>query len=128
MKCLIEEKKMLSDITKCNYELLNEIKRIKSQGNYVILLSDFYLGKDVVGDLLTNKLGEDAFNLFDEIVVSCDINANKSSGSSYQYILNKYKILPKNCLMTGDNILSDFIMAKKYGLKARLWRKHEKKF
>ena len=103
----------------CNCSLIKKINRIKSEGNKVIVLSDFYLGKEFFSNLFENK---GITIVFDDILVSCDINANKSSGTAYQYFLDKYEISSKDCTMLGDNFYSDYYRAKQNGLCAKWYR------
>lgn len=118
-----EEVADLHRVTFANSELRNEITNNKKNGIPSFILSDFYLGREYLYALLEEKLGGNT--LFDNIIVSCDINANKSSGTAYAYLVDKYRIVPQECLMTGDNFRSDYYNAHRAGFEVRLWKRKQ---
>lgn len=123
-----EEIEDLKRSTYSNKKLVDDAYDLHQNGRTVIMLSDFYLGKKVLQSLLDNQIKEYSNgDLFSDIYVSCDINANKSSGTAYTYILNKYGLKPSEFWMTGDNIRSDYINAIISGMGARLCRDEKKK-
>lgn len=107
--------------TRLNTKLVTEIEHKRADGCQIIVLSDFYLGKQVLSELIEDKLIKGS-DLFDEIIVSCDINANKSSGTAYMYLIDTLGVDPAACYMTGDNLRSDYLNAIAKGFGARWYR------
>ncbi len=110
----------------CDDKCVQEIKKHKDMKNLVIIISDFYLGKEfLLAILLHFKIDK----LFDEIFVSSDVNRRKSTGSLYKYVLSFYKCLPQNLVMSGDNYFSDISVPSKLGISAhyREYKSHYKK-
>lgn len=123
-KALQEEIADLHRITFPNTVLQEEIRRNQKNGIPSYVLSDFYIGKEYLQQLLVQKQFEP--KLFKKIIVSCDINANKSSGTAYSYLIDHYGIVPQDCLMTGDNFRSDCYNARRAGFEVRLWKKKQR--
>ncbi len=98
-------------------KVIEELAKKKKAGNFIVLLTDFYMPKCFFENIL------DMFNiryLFDDIVVSSEIGLRKSTGNLYKYVIDKYGFNVKNMLMIGDNRLSDFERPKQLGIKAKL--------
>jgi len=62
-----------------NEELISILTHYKQQGNRIYLLSDFYLSKKVVSQLLDFH---EISHLFDDIFISCSIGESKKKGDS----------------------------------------------
>ena len=97
-----------------NKKVLNFITKQKQAGNKIYLLSDYYHSKNYIIELLTH-LG--VIGLFDDIFISNQYKKSKYSGSFYSYVLTKLNLPAKDCVMIGDNVISDIKNAKKAGLK-----------
>lgn len=97
-----------------NKKVLNFITKQKRAGNKIYLLSDYYHSKNYIIELLTH-LG--VIGLFDDIFISNQYKKSKYSGSFYSYVLTKLNLPAKDCVMIGDNVISDIKNAKKAGLK-----------
>ncbi|WP_252229317.1 hypothetical protein [Clostridium sp. ZBS15] len=79
----------------------------------IIIISDMYLSKEIVKNLLklNNYVG------YDELYVSCEINKTKASGSIYSYIRLEMDIEEsQRWIHIGDNYISDVVNANKNGL------------
>lgn len=86
----------------------NLLYKLKEDGKLICVISDFYIGKEFLKELLEKIFGKD---IFDEIFVSSDFNKEKVNGSLFS-------LLPsKNILMVGDNIKSDFTIPSKLGFE-----------
>jgi len=122
----IQQKLGISDEMKNNWkntEVLTEKKYLiqrkkiceafeyaKSQGKEVFLVSDMYLPKDILGELLNGL----CINIDSEhILVSCDYRFTKSSGL---FDVLKSKAIGKKILHIGDNYEADILSAKNYGI------------
>ncbi|MDA8987510.1 HAD family hydrolase [Planktomarina temperata] len=80
-----------------------------------VFLSDFYFNSDYIWKLIKK-------NGFDDLVQdgfsSCEINANKRSGSAFLYLLESYRLSPDDVIHIGDNYDSDILQARKLNIKA----------
>ena len=84
-----------------------------SCGKEVILVSDMYLGHDVIEDIL-KKCGCEKYK---KLYLSSDNYKTKQSGSLFKQIINEYGI-NKKYLHIGDNLHSDYNVPKSLGMDA----------
>lgn len=83
-------------------KMVNALKHIKKNLNKkIILISDMYLTKEIITDILHRNGIDD----YDEIYISCECDARKDNGSMWDYIRNKYS--GQEILHIGDNETSD---------------------
>lgn len=101
-----------------NTSYIKWLKKQKQNGTSIVCVTDYYLCKDDVESILEIYGVEK--DLFDEIYVSSDLHARKSTGSLYKVVLEKLSAEPTNCYMVGDSRHSDVLMARKQGIKAHL--------
>ncbi|MCC7006911.1 MAG: hypothetical protein IT497_09755 [Ottowia sp.] len=87
-----------------------------------IFISDFYLGKEYIFELLKH-INADKF--FDDGYVSCDIGLNKRSGRLFQHVLNIENQPAQSFFHFGDNQHSDVNVAHRLGLNAELFLPHD---
>lgn len=102
-----------TDICYSNQFMLKIYSELKKINKTIIATSDMYLPKNVINNILS-KCG---YKDFSDIYTSCDLNLSKSNGNIYNHIKSTYGI-DKSYIHVGDNYLSDFINAKKYGFHA----------
>lgn len=96
-------------------QCMKEVLKFCENTEYkIILVSDFYFGKDIMSLFLKNLR---IFNLFSNIYISCDYRKSKHNNDLYQLVLNKESINAEKCVMIGDNEISDIINAKKFNIK-----------
>ncbi|MFC4097913.1 HAD family hydrolase [Euzebyella saccharophila] len=112
---LYKEADILSEIAVqfTNEELVAELYRLKTQGYTIYLVSDFYLPKAVISKIIEHH---GFLDLFEDIFVSCSVDACKENGSIYDDVLQRLKVSPDKVVMVGDNMQSDVINAEKKGL------------
>lgn len=129
-KIAIDEEVMVeSEVQKPDKQLVKEIKKAKKQGQKVYCISDMYLSKQMLCTIFNNLEIKD---LFDDIFVSCEYLKNKKSGSLYNIVLKKLKAKPEECIMIGDNQVSDYENPKEKGIDAihldrtKNYKKYEK--
>ncbi|WP_044938019.1 glycosyltransferase [Pseudobutyrivibrio sp. LB2011] len=82
-------------------------KIAKSIGKKVSFTSDMYLGKDV----LSNILHKNGYTDYDELLISCDCNASKRTGSLYNVLIDRFGVNSYSILHIGDNWDSDVCKA-----------------
>jgi HAD superfamily hydrolase (TIGR01549 family) len=119
-KCMYEreidlEKQTLQanpDIQKCFQYAVEQKKK-------VVIISDMYLPKSVIEDVLTlnNYTG------YDKLYLSSDYFLTKHTGRLFAFVLNDMNVDGRNMLHIGDNYYSDLIMARKNGLHTCLYKK-----
>lgn len=80
-------------------QILNECIAL---GKDVYLISDMYLPKNILTDIL-HHLSIDAYK---DLLVSCEYNKKKSTGLFDEYLLEK-NLLPSDCLHIGDDFYAD---------------------
>ncbi|MEC5270230.1 HAD-IA family hydrolase [Heyndrickxia coagulans] len=82
----------------------------------VILISDMYLDKTTLTSILERNGYEDYYRFY----LSSEIGVKKSTGNLYKYVLKDLMIQPSKIVHIGDNIKSDYLMAKKNRIKTFL--------
>lgn len=107
---IIKQMEIDIEISYCqpNYEIKKLYEYCKLNGKKIIAISDMYLEKEIIKQLL-KKCGYEIENIY----VSCDCKANKSDGSLFVYAMNQEKIESNNIIHIGDNWKADFFGAKR---------------
>lgn len=98
-------------------DLFDLIKYFKKKNKKIILISDMYLSKKSITEILSNL---DIVRFVDDIFVSSEYLISKRSGKLYKYILEKYNTRPEKCCMIGDNKNADYIAPLSLGIKPYL--------
>lgn len=107
-----------------NNNVINILKRYKRNGCKILLVSDFYCGKNFISKCLSNfKL----LDLIDDVFVSCDLKMSKRTGTIYNYLLCNLDIQSGDVLMIGDNKFSDYQKARENSIDAIRVFSHYKK-
>lgn len=107
------EKKAIS----VDKKMLNIAIDGKKTGKKIVIISDFYMPKIFFEEILSyNKLD----TIFDEIYVSSEYNARKSTGNLYYKVLEQLKYETNQILMIGDNRQSDYNIPLKIGFNAEI--------
>lgn len=100
-----------------NDEIYQLVKNASKLEKKVVLLSDMYLSKNQILDILSYN--DVDITLFDDIIISNENKSNKQNGMLYDVLLEKYSELsPEQILHIGDNKNGDYIQAKKKGIQA----------
>lgn len=107
---------------KLEYENSYSIKKVQSivselrnKNKKIIFISDMYLDNEFIKSLL---IKHDFFLPQDKLYVSSDLYLTKRSGDLYRHVLQKEGLSPHEMLHHGDNLFSDFVVAKKNGIDA----------
>jgi len=91
-------------------ETIALLPKIKASGHKLYYLSNFHT------DLKKYIFDEyDFFNLFDGGIFSCDVNACKPSPLIYHRLLDKYSLIPEECVFF-DDMEENAVAAQKEGL------------
>lgn len=84
---------------KRGHELYSKAKKMKKR---VIFVSDMYLSKDFVSNLLKNNGFEN-----ETLYISSEIGMRKKTGSIWRHVLNDCKLTASEVLHIGDDISAD---------------------
>lgn len=99
-----------------NPAMIEVIKKLKEKNIRIILVSDMYLKrKDICDILLSHGISQ---NLFENIFVSSEFRARKSTGHLFEHVFKTCHISPEELLHIGDNRNSDYKMPLCLGAKA----------
>ena len=90
------------------------LQTLRKQGKGVYLLSNAQRAFTMPE---LNKL--EIASLFDGIILSSDVGVKKPDGAIFAYILAKYDLNPKTCLMVGNDIAADMMGAEAVGIAGR---------
>lgn len=79
----------------------------------IVIVTDIYLNEKVIEDIL--KKNNIKYNY---LYVSSSVKYTKSSGELFKYVLNDLKIDPNQIIHIGDNLKSDYLNPRKYGINS----------
>lgn len=108
------EFEMESKLLVIRKEIVKIYEYVKKANKKILLVSDMYWKKDQVIKFL--KINE--IDGFDNIYISCELNKSKADGTIWSWLAEKYP--DKKILHIGDNRISDYEQAEKYGFEAIL--------
>lgn len=115
------ELELETEATFANRELLSPLRDLRNRGFRLVYLSDMYLGKEIIGQLLdANGFGA----LFDEGYVSADVGKLKRTGRIFEHVLQQENLQPEQLLHIGDNPVADGKVPASLGIRAWLLRMH----
>ena len=90
--------------------LMQEIyKEIKKRGKTIIIVSDMYLPKSVLQEILEGN----GYGGYEKLYVSCEYEKSKWNGELYEVVKQEYS---GKIIHIGDNRQSDVVMARKKGI------------
>ncbi|WP_027206774.1 hypothetical protein [Butyrivibrio fibrisolvens] len=109
-------------LAEVNYEMHELFCKCISLGKDVYLCSDMYLDKETIESILNanNYFG------YKKILLSSECKVTKQNKGLYHELIKYAKVSPDRILHIGDNFRSDFINAKKCGIKSWWYRPSEK--
>lgn len=122
IKCEEKQKKILYEAeieAEKNFIYPNmEIKKIFDRcvecGKHVVLISDMYLEKLVIEDILC----ECGYQGYKKIFISCEYGKSKGTGSLFKVVLENLDIKETELLHIGDNRKSDYTIPTALGIKS----------
>lgn len=108
-----------TEIESCfpNEEMMIIYNYSKNKNKKIIIISDMYLSKKVLEQIL-KKNGIK----YDELLVSSDVKLTKSNGTIYKCINKLLGINKNEMIHIGDNYKSDYLMPKLCGIKSFLYK------
>ncbi len=119
-----DDKTLFSEIIRQEIKVENEVlylkdgikdilESLKNKGKKIIAISDMYLNKEYIQEILRLKSID---YLFDEVYVSSEQAICKYSGNLFKHVLLKERIFPIQILHIGDNRVSDHRIPKRLGI------------
>ena len=99
-----------------NAYMLKQVRKIRSQHGRVVFISDTYLPKHFICEILA---GHGFLEEGDSCYVSSDIGLTKRSGSLYSHVLKVEAVSASDVVHFGDNNWSDYIVPRRQGIAAR---------
>ena len=105
-----------ADNLAANVALLDLCRTLKDQGRRIILVSDMYLGGDVITEILQRVIGDVGF--IDDVVSSADVVVSKRSGKVFPLLEERLKAPAKAFFHVGDNRMADVVCPVRAGWRA----------
>ncbi len=110
------EKKIEVDLCKFNIRIKEIYDYCVDNNKKIIVTSDMYLDEVTIKRILLNC------NIkYDRLFLSSALLKTKNEGSIYDYVCKSLKINKNDIIHIGDNKKSDYISARRKGLKSVLW-------
>lgn len=106
-------------ILQANPEMPPLFQYALENGKKVIIISDMYLSKTFLEQILNEKGYKGYFRFY----LSSELGKTKSTGSLYTHVLSDLRCVPSALLHIGDNRHSDYLMPRKYGIHALHYQK-----
>lgn len=100
-----------------NQDFIPILEKLSEKHQYVIAVSDMYLPKKELADLL-DKCGAQGIK---DIFVSCEYGVGKANGLLFEAVKKAYP--DKSIVHVGDNLHSDVIGCKQCGITGILYRR-----
>lgn len=113
---LLQELEESIEIENC-YPIPQNVSRIMElidSGQKVFLISDMYLSKAVILQMLKHA---DSRLCTIPLYLSSELKMCKSNGALFRYVCKDQKMESSSLIHTGDNFTSDCVMAKRLGIK-----------
>ncbi|OOM79954.1 hypothetical protein [Clostridium sp. BL-8] len=113
----LEKETELENVVGININI-NKIKQLIASGEHVVLISDMYLDKQTIQEMLIKT---DSVFKYINLYVSSEYKKSKWSGNLYKIVKTNEKAEYKNWIHCGDNKISDIKSAEKFGIKTQLF-------
>ncbi|MEO0408199.1 MAG: HAD family hydrolase, partial [Cyanobacteria bacterium P01_A01_bin.135] len=101
-------------VTVPSLQALDLFRKAQALQKTIICVSDIYLPKEHIAEILENC----GYDKYDKLFVSCEAGANKASGELFDLVVADLKVKPQEILHIGDNGNSDIRKAQEKGLHA----------
>lgn len=111
MQTEIDVEKMLCVVNK---PILDVYNYCIMKGKKVFIISNMYLPQDVVEEILSSA----GYRSYEKLYLSCTCMLKKSDGRLFKLVLKEQGIKADQLLHIGDSWKTDYIQAKKIGMKA----------
>lgn len=102
------------NLTAGRTELLNLYLECVRRGKKIIIITDMYLPRETIENILSKNGVSDYAGLY----ISGEVGKSKRDGSLYQYVCEQEHIDKKKWIHVGDNFISDYLKARLFGIHA----------
>jgi HAD hydrolase, family IA, variant 1 len=96
----------------------------KSSGKKVIIVSDMYLEKDIIEEILKKH----SYTGYEKLFLSSDIRLTKYSIDLFKYVLNYLSIQAGKVLHIGDTWINDYVNPRSIGMNSLFFPKAAESF
>lgn len=103
-----QEIELEKNICTVNLDMIDFYNYCKKNKKKIILISDMYLPKNVIEEIL-NKNG---IMYYEKIYISSEVGKTKSSGKLFDFVIKDLGIKPQKIIHIGDNLRGDYLMPK----------------
>ncbi|WFB58115.1 HAD hydrolase-like protein [Paenibacillus sp. BR1-192] len=114
-KCVQVETEVELGVQYVDNKWINTVNELKKHDIKIYCVSDFYLTKEIMDNLL---VAHNLYDSIDKLYVSSEYLLTKRSGRLYELIINRENMNPSEILMIGDNKHSDFDVPTSLGIDA----------
>lgn len=110
LEIIRQEIKTENEVLHLKDGIIDILRSLKDKGKKVIAISDMYLDKEYIQEILRLKSID---HFFDKVYVSSEQAICKYSGKLFKHVMAEEKVLPIQILHIGDNIVSDHKVPKR---------------
>ena len=103
-----EEIELEKKICTANLNMIDFYDYCKKNKKKIILISDMYLSKNVIEEILK----ENGITYYEKLYISSEVGVTKSSGELFDIVIKDLRIEPKKIIHIGDNLRGDYLMPK----------------
>lgn len=114
-ECLQIEISIEMDNQYIDKETEDTIIQLQKQNVHICIVSDFYLSKEAFVKFIAKY---EIAHCFYGIFCSSDYKLRKDTGHLYDEVLEELHIGPNDCIMVGDNKISDYKKPRQKGIRA----------
>lgn len=91
---------------------------LKHEFDELCFISDFYMGEDMLSEILCSNGAQEFWKGQVRGVSSCDVKKNKRTGDLFKYFKEKNAVDPNLWTHIGDNYTSDFVNPRNIGINS----------
>lgn len=93
---------------------IQKIFQYALKNSKIILISDMYLSRDVIEQLLKKN----GISGFEKLYISSECGMTKAEGSLFKYVCDDLQIEPQNVMHIGNSFKADYLSPKRRGISS----------
>lgn len=93
---------------------IQSIFQYAMKNSKIILISDMYLSRDVIEQLLKKN----GISGFSALYISNECGMSKAEGSLFEYVCDDLQVAPQKVMHIGNSFKADYLSAKKRGISS----------
>ena len=101
-----------------NEELREFYGLVRELSRRIVITSDMYLPSSIVAEMLRMC----GYEGYEKLYVSSDFGLSKRKGGLFRFMLWENGVKPSEVIHIGDNLLSDYLVPKRFGMSGFLYR------